>query len=246
MACTAPALSIHGLRREAGGRAVLDGVDLEVAAGEIVALIGGNGAGKSTLIRTALDLRAAHGGQVRIGGRPNTDRQARAAVAYLPERFQAPAYLRGRDFLAYMLSLYGTTGDLAAAHSLAGELGLDAGVLDTVVATYSKGTGQLLGLAACLASGRPLLVLDEPMDGLDPAARVRLRAALARRRDEGASVLFSSHLLADAAELADRVAILHAGRIAAAGSVDEICRRFGVDDLEGAYLRCTGGESALA
>lgn len=241
-----PSIELDGLRRRAGDREVLSGVDLAVRPGETVALVGANGTGKSTLIRTVLDLRAAHGGRITLGGRANTDRLARARVAYLPERFQAPLHLRGREFLAYMLSLYGVEDGERAAREAAAALGLGAAVLDEAVSTYSKGTAQLLGLAACLASERPVLVLDEPMDGLDPAARVRLRNALAVRRDAGASILFSSHLLADAAELADRIAILHDGRIVADGTAGELCERFGASSLEAAYMRCTGGESALA
>jgi len=240
------ALAIGGLRRNAGGRVILDGVDLQLDPGETVALVGANGAGKSTLIRTILDLRAAHGGTVTLAGRPNTDRHARAAVAYLPERFQPPTYLSGNEFLDYMLALYGVTPAGRGAREAAAALGLGGDALARPVATYSKGMGQLLGLTACIASGRPLLIFDEPMDGLDPAARVRLRQALNVRRAEGASVLFSTHLLSDAAEFADRVAILHEGRIAADGSVAEICERFGAEDLESAYLHCTGEAAAPA
>lgn len=232
--------SVHGVRRVAGGKPVLNSVDLEVKVGKTVALVGANGAGKSTLIRTILDLRAAHGGTITLGGRPNTDRHARAAVAYLPERFQPPTYLSGNEFLDYMLALYGVAPASQGAREAAAALGLGADALARPVATYSKGMGQLLGLTACIASGRPLLIFDEPMDGLDPAARVRLRQALDVRRSEGASVLFSTHLLSDAAEFADRVAILHDGRIAAEGSVAELCARFGANDLESAYLHCTG------
>ncbi len=239
-------LSINGLRRNAGGRVILDSVDFQLDGGKTVALVGANGAGKSTLIRTILDLRAAHGGTITLAGRPNTDRRARATVAYLPERFQPPAYLSGDEFLDYMLSLYGVVPGDRGARQVAAALGLSAGALANPVATYSKGMGQLLGLTACIASGRPLLIFDEPMDGLDPAARVRLRQALEVRRAEGVSVLFSTHLLSDAADFADRVAILHDGRIAAEGSVAELCERFGADDLESAYLHCTGEAAAPA
>jgi ABC-2 type transport system ATP-binding protein len=239
-------LCISGLRRNAGGLVVLDGVDLQLAGGETVALVGANGAGKSTLIRTILDLRAAHGGTIALADRPNTDRRARASVAYLPERFQPPAYLTGHEFLDYMLAFYGMAAGSQNAREAAAALGLGEEALARTIATYSKGMGQLLGLTACIASRRPLLILDEPMDGLDPAARVRLRQALDVRRAEGASVLFSTHLLSDAAEFADRVAVLHEGRIAADGTVAELCERFGSDDLESAYLRCTARESAPA
>jgi ABC-2 type transport system ATP-binding protein len=225
---------------------VLDGVDLTACNAEVVALVGANGAGKSTLIRTILDLRAAHGGTITLAGRPNTDRRARADVAYLPERFQPPTYLSGTEFLDYMLALYGMAPASHDARQAAAALGLGGEALARPIATYSKGMGQLLGLTACIASRRPLLIFDEPMDGLDPAARVRLREALNVRRAEGASVLFSTHLLSDAAEFADRVAILHEGRIAADGTVAELCERFDSDDLESAYLRCTNGENVPA
>ncbi len=240
-----PSLLVSGLRRNAGGRVILDSVDFQLDGGETVALVGANGAGKSTLIRTILDLRAAHGGTITLAGRTNTDRRARAAVAYLPERFQPPTYLSGDEFIDYMLALYGVAPSDRGAREVAAALGLGAEALARPVATYSKGMGQLLGLTACIASSRPLLIFDEPMDGLDPAARVRLRQALEVRRAEGASVLFSTHLLTDAAEFADRVAILHDGRIAADGSVAELCERFGADDLESAYLHCTG-EAAVS
>lgn len=225
---------------------MLDGVDLTACNAEVVALVGANGAGKSTLIRTILDLRAAHGGTITLAGRPNTDRRARADVAYLPERFQPPTYLSGTEFLDYMLALYGMAPASHDARQAAAALGLGGEALARPIATYSKGMGQLLGLTACIASRRPLLIFDEPMDGLDPAARVRLREALNVRRAEGASVLFSTHLLSDAAEFADRVAILHEGRIAADGTVAELCERFDSDDLESAYLRCTNGENVPA
>lgn len=246
MSTVSVALSVRGLCRRAGQKEVLAGADLDLVAGEVLALVGANGAGKSTLIRTILDLRAAHGGSITLAGRPNTDRRARAAVAYLPERFQSPTYLSGNEFIDYMPALYGVPPASQGAREVAATLGLGAEALARPVSTYSKGMGQLLGLTACIASGRPLLIFDEPMDGLDPAARVRLRQALEVRRAEGASVLFSTHLLTDAAEFADRVAILHEGRIAAEGSVAELCERFGADDLESAYLHCTGEAAVTA
>ena len=234
-----PVLRVDRVRRNLNSRPVLAGADLELGAGETVALIGANGAGKSTLLRVVLDLRAVH-------GRANTDRRARADVAYLPERFQPPAYLTGDGFLDYMLALYRAPRPGNAGREAAAALGLSRATLADRVATYSKGTAQLLGLAACLASARSLMLFDEPMDGLDPSARVRLRQALEVRRDAGASVLFSTHLLADAAELADRVAILHGGRIVAEGTPDQLCGRYDAPDLETAYLQCTGGAPATA
>jgi ABC-2 type transport system ATP-binding protein len=235
-----PAIEFCDVHREIGRRTVLSGVDLAVHPGERVALAGANGAGKSTLIRALLDLCAIDRGTIRLDGQPNTLRDARSRLAYLPERFQPPYYLRGRGFIDYMLALYGVRPADAPVDAVCARLGIDEAVLAHSVQTYSKGMAQLLGLAACLLSGRPLLVLDEPMSGLDPAARQRLREALDAHRARGVTVLFSTHLLADAEGLADRVALLHDGCIVADGRPSEIARRFDAPDLESAFVRLVG------
>ncbi len=219
---------------------------LSARPGEIVALVGANGAGKSTLIRTLLDLRALDSGSITIHGRSHTDPRARERVAYLPERFQPAYYLRGRDFIAYMLALYGVNPPQGGIELQCGQLGLGLNALDKTAQTYSKGMSQMLGLAVCLLSGRPLLVLDEPMSSLDPTARVRLQHALRAHRDNGGTILFTTHLLADAEALADRVAVLHNGHIVADGSPDELKTQYGVDDLEAVFVECVGGANRLA
>jgi ABC-2 type transport system ATP-binding protein len=240
------AIELRGVHRRMGGREVLAGVDLGVAPGETVALVGANGAGKSTLIRALLDLRAIDRGTIRLEGHHHTERRARARVAYLPERFQPPYYLAGRGFIDYMLALYGVPPAEVPVAEVCATLGLDAAALARSVQTYSKGMAQLLGLAACLLSRRPLLVLDEPMSGLDPAARLRLQEALAQRRADGATVLFSTHLMADAEALADRVAILHGGRIVADARPRELARHYGADTLETAFVHCVGEGAPVA
>ena len=241
---TSPAIEFRDVHRRLGAADVLAGVDLAVAPGETVALAGANGAGKSTLIRALLDLRAIDRGSIHLEGRAHTERRVRERLAYLPERFQPPYYLRGRGFLDYMLALYGVRPADAPVDPTCGRLGLDRDALERPVQTYSKGMAQLLGLAACLLSGRPLLVLDEPMSGLDPAARVRLQDALHERRRDGATTLFTTHLMADAAALADRVAILDGGRIVAEGRTDELVQRFEAPDLETAFMKLVGAGGA--
>lgn len=235
-------IALEGLRHSLSGHAILDGVDLEVPRGGCLALVGANGAGKSTLIKAMLDIGGLDAGSIRIAGSAHTHRQARSGLAYLPERFQPPYYLRGREFLHYMLALYGLRPGDAPLDAMAGALGLPASALERPVQTYSKGMAQMLGLAACLLSERPLLVLDEPMSGLDPVARLRLRDVLHERHAAGGTILFTTHLLADAEMLADRIAILHAGRIAALGTRDELCRRFGVASLVDAFVACIEGD----
>jgi ABC-2 type transport system ATP-binding protein len=235
-----PIIELRGVRRGLGGRDVLAGVDLEMAAGETVALVGANGAGKSTLIRSLLDLRSVDAGAIRIAGREHTDRRARERLAYLPERFQPPYYLQGRGFIHYMLALYGVQLATGAVDALCAQLGLPAEALQAPVQTYSKGMAQMLGLAACLLSQRAVLVLDEPMSGLDPGARVRLEGVLQQHRAAGTTLLFTTHLLADVEALADRIAVLHQGRIVADASPGELTARYGGDDLEAAFVRCVG------
>lgn len=231
-------IRIEGARRAYGGQAVLRDLDLDIAAGESVALVGANGVGKSTLLKAIVDLGTVDDGRLTINGVDHRERHARAALAYLPERFQPPYYLRGGEFLRTMQALYRQPRDAAAAAETAAALGLPAEALDKPVQTYSKGMAQMLGLAACLLAERPLLLLDEPMAGLDPVARQRLLGLLQQHQQRGGSLLFTTHLLADAELLADRVAILHAGRIPALGTPAELCRQFAAPDLDTVFARC--------
>lgn len=239
-------ITLADLHHDLARNQVLDGIDLAVNDGECLALVGANGAGKSTLIKAMLDIGGLDAGSIRIGGVAHTDRRARADLAYLPERFQPPYYLRGREFLAYMLALYGRRIATAPVAETCHTLGLPEEALERSVQSYSKGMAQMLGLAACLLSERKLLVLDEPMSGLDPVARLRLRDVLRERHAAGTTILFTTHLLADADMLADRVAMLYAGRILAVGTAEDICRQFDVATLDEAFAACVQAAPAAA
>ena len=215
---------------------ILDGVDFAVQAGESFALVGCNGAGKTTLMKCLLDFcRVTHGG-IEIFGVPHADRSARERLAFLPERFSAPYFLTGRKFLAVMLELHG--GRDADIESTVVAIDLDPAALDRPVRLYSKGMTQKLGLVACLASGKPLLVLDEPMSGLDPLARARLKAELRALKARGVTLFFTSHALADVTELADRLAVLHDGKLRFVGTPADLVGRHDASDLEQAFLAC--------
>jgi ABC-2 type transport system ATP-binding protein len=232
------ALRCSGVRKSYGGAQALDGVALEVRAGECFGLVGENGAGKTTLIKCILDLAGIDDGAIEIFGLAHHAPGARARLAFLPERFNPPFYLTGRQFLRYMLELHRTVYDeAAAARTLAG-LDLAPDVLDKPARTYSKGMTQKLGLAACLLSRKELLILDEPTSGLDPRARALFKQALRGLRPDGHAVLLTSHALADIEELCDRMAILHRGRILFAGAPDELRRQFAAPNLEEAFLAC--------
>lgn len=235
------ALRFHQVVQRYARHPVLRGIDLQVETGECVALVGVNGAGKTSLIKCLFDFCALDSGSIEIFGRPHRQPASRRPLAFLPERFAPPYYLTGRDFLTYLLKLHGVAYDPAAALRLLAALDLDPAALDRTAAGYSKGMTQKLGLAACLLSGKPLQVLDEPMSGLDPKARALLKQQLRLLREAGATVLLTSHELADVEVLCDRLAILHEGRIRFAGTPAACRAQFGAGadaTLEDAFMRC--------
>ena len=234
------ALLFDQVRKRYGRQPVLEGVDLEVREGEFFGLVGVNGAGKTTLIKILLDFQLADGGEIRIFGLSHRETQARARLAYLPERFNPPYYLNGRQFVNYMARLHGIELDEAGIHHVFERLDLDPAALGKPVRTFSKGMAQKLGLAACLLCRRDLLVLDEPMSGLDPKARALVKQELQRLKGEGQTLFFTTHLLHDVEALCDRLGILHDGRLCFVGTPAECRERFGADNLETAYLRAIG------
>jgi ABC-2 type transport system ATP-binding protein len=232
------ALRFAQVEKRYAGVPVVSGFSLEVRRGEFFGLVGVNGAGKTTLIKCLLDFCDADGGAIEIFSVPHTITAARARIAYLPERFNPPFYLTGRDFLQYMLELHRTRYDAAEVGRIFGALELEPAALDRPTRVYSKGMTQKLGLAACLLSGKDLYVLDEPTGGLDPKARALAKRELAALRRAGRTVFFTSHALADVAEMCDRLAVMHAGQLRFAGTPQELIGLTGAPDLERAFLDC--------
>jgi len=232
------AIVLRDVVKRYGRETALDGVCLDVAAGESFGLVGMNGAGKTTCIKGMLDFVDIDAGTIEIFGRAHRDTAARAGLAFLPERFLPPYYLTGRDFLNYMDRLHGIVSREDERERICAALDLDPGALSKPVREYSKGMAQKLGLAACFASGKALFVLDEPMSGLDPKARLLVKRYLGERRSAGCSIFFSTHMLGDVDELCDRMGILHGGRLRFVGSPAECRERFGAASLDQAYLSC--------
>ncbi|MGE0485221.1 MAG: ABC transporter ATP-binding protein [Gammaproteobacteria bacterium] len=231
-----PMLELAGVTKRYGARAVLDGIDLVVGTGEALGLVGVNGAGKTTLIRGLLDLNRIDGGRIVIAGRGHTETGARAALSYLAERFNPPRFATGAEFLRHALALHGARFDAGAAADEAARLDLDPAALCRPVREYSKGMAQKLGLVAAILPRTPLLVLDEPMSGLDPKARALVKRRLGELHAAGATLFFSTHLLADVEALCERIALLHGGRIVFSGPPGELLARHGCATLEAAFL----------
>jgi ABC-2 type transport system ATP-binding protein len=236
------AIRVAGLVKRFGKREALSGVDLQVAPGETYGLVGANGAGKTTLLKCMLDFCAFEAGGIEIFGVASDEARARARLAYVPERFLPPYYLRGREFLELTVRLGGGAYSEDAARALLGELALETESLDQPVRELSKGMTQKLGLAAGFLLARELTVLDEPMSGLDPASRVAVKTVLARLRREGRTLLFTSHVLTDVEELCTGIAVLERGRVRFRGAPAELRARYAEPSLERAFLRCVHGE----
>jgi ABC-2 type transport system ATP-binding protein len=232
------AVRIRALRKRYGRVLALDAVDLDIARGEAFGLVGANGAGKTTLIRCLLDLVACDGGAIEIFGIAARHAASRARLTYLPERFVPPHYLRGAEFLRAMLQLAGRQYQAGRALALLAELELDAEVLERPVRQLSKGMTQKLGLASCFLAERELYVLDEPMSGLDPAARVAVKSVLRRLAAEGRTLFFTSHVLADVEELCSSIAVLERARLRFRGTPAALCAHYGETSLERAFIRC--------
>lgn len=235
---TGVAVRIDALAKRYGTFAALDGVSISVERGEAFGLVGANGAGKTTLIRCLLDLAARDAGTIEIFGVPAREPAARARLAYLPERFVPPHYLTGAEFLQTLAALAGVAYDAARAERVAAELELEHAALAKPVRALSKGMTQKLGLAGCFILERELYVLDEPMSGLDPAARVAVKSVLARLSAEGRTLFFTSHVLADVDELCSSIAVLDQARLRFRGTPQALRGRYGEANLERAFMQC--------
>lgn len=230
------AIDINRLHKGFRGQNVLKGVNLAVKRGEYFGLVGVNGAGKTTLIKSLLDFCQVDRGKIRIFDTKHRLTAARKRLAFLPERFNPPFYLSGREFMRYMSALYGVSYQRSEVDRIFHHLDLDLDALSRPVRAYSKGMAQKLGLATCFLSQRDLLILDEPMSGLDPKARALFKDYLAGAKNGEQTLFFTTHLLNDVESLCDRLAILHNGEVRFVGSPAECCRHFNACNLERAYL----------
>jgi ABC-2 type transport system ATP-binding protein len=220
---TTPAIRITGLTKSYGDHQVLRGVDLDVAPGEIFALLGSNGAGKTTLVRILSTLIGAGAGMAAVHGLDLAEHPAKVReLISLTGQFAAvDELLTGRENLVLVARLRHVAApaevadDLLARFSLADAGGRRAG-------TYSGGMRRRLDIAMSLIGDPPVIFLDEPTTGLDPQARHEVWAAVKELAGQGATVLLTTQYLEEAEQLADRIAILHGGRIIANGTLAEL------------------------
>ena len=204
-------------------RRALDRLTLEVEVGEVFGLLGPNGAGKTTTLKILLGLVFPTAGIARLLARDPHDISAHQNVGYLPENPSFYDHLTAQEFMTYAASLFGLSGGARRrqVRRLLGQTGLsDSG--DVPLRKFSKGMIQRLGIAQALINDPDLLFLDEPMSGLDPVGRREVRNLILQLKENGKTIFFSTHILADAETLCDRVAILDHGRLQGCGELREI------------------------
>ncbi len=214
----------------------LAGLDLTVEPGEVFGYIGANGAGKTTTIKTFLGLIRPTRGEALLLGGSSRDPDSRRDVGFLPEAPYFYEYLTGRETVDFYARLSGIPREERGprAAEVLERVGL-GGAADRQVKTYSRGMRQRLGLAQAIVHRPKLVILDEPMSGLDPLGRRDVRLLIQEIARGGATVFFSSHILSDVEALCDRVGVVSAGKLVAVGRVDELARA----RVKTVELRCT-------
>ncbi|MBB5296629.1 ABC transporter ATP-binding protein [Deinococcus metallilatus] len=244
-----PALELRDLGKHFGGREVVAGVSLSVPAGELYALLGPNGAGKTTTLRMISGLTRPDRGEVLIYGF-NMQRQAREAkqrLAYLPDDPLLYGKLTPPEYLEFVAGLWGIDAARAAprAEELLHWLNLWPHRTERVEG-FSRGMKQKLALAGALVHEPRLMLLDEPLTGLDAAAARQVKDALRAFVEGGGAVVLTTHILEVAERLSDRIGIIAAGRLVAEGTPAELLARTGTTSLEDAFLHLTGLEATPA
>jgi len=245
-----PALAIHGLAKSFD-RKVVDDLDLDIAAGELYALLGPNGAGKTTTLRMVTGLTRPDAGSIHIFGIDALaePRAAKALTAWLPDEPMLYDKLSPAEYLAFVAGLWRIPPGEAApeAERLLKWLEL-WDERDQRCEGFSRGMKQKVALAGALIHRPRLLVLDEPLTGLDATMARAVKDALRAAVDAGATVVITTHILEVAERMADRIGIIAGGRLLAEGSLAQLRARAGSDDmtLEDAFIRLTSPPSATA
>ncbi len=239
------AIEVDGVTASCGAGHVIRDLSLHVPRGAVYGLTGPSGAGKSTLLRILATLHPPDRGTLRLDGKDPADdlRGARARIGYLPDHFGVYEALTAREYLEFFAGLFGVSGRRRrqSAEELLELFGL-AGARDRPVKMLSRGSRQQLGMARCLVHDPAVLLLDEPAAGMDPEARLELREVLTELSRLGKTIVLSSTLLAELAEVATHLGIMREGRLVADGEVAELAADG--ESLDDVFLRVIGESSA--
>ena len=242
-------IEVVGLVKRYGRALAVKGVTFTARPGEVLGLLGPNGAGKSTTLKAVTGLIRPSAGTVRLAGFDVVKEgvEAKARLGYVPDRPYLYQKLSGRELLRFLCKLRGVEDGERKAQEWLEHFGLQE-VGNELVETYSHGMRQKLTFIAALIHEPPVLVIDEPMVGLDPRAARQVRDLMKAYAAKGRTVLLTTHSMEVAAEVADRVLLVHQGGVAAEGTLDELRAHVGNADadLEAIFLQLTESERARA
>lgn len=240
-----PALSVSGLQKKYGEMTAVHELSFSVAPGEVLGLVGPNGAGKTSTLRCLAGIIPPSSGEIRIAGASIQEEPVRAksALAFLPDEPRLFDYLTVREHLNLVARLYGVHDWEARAQTLLSEMEL-TGKEDALPSELSRGMKQKLTIACGFLHDPKLILLDEPLTGLDPIGIRKMKASLKTRAEQGSALVLSSHLLPLVEELCHRVLIIAAGRCVALGTIADIRAQLsesgeGPSSLEDLFIRIT-------
>ncbi len=238
-----PAVWARGLTRDFGKNRAVDSLDLTIQPGEFYGLLGPNGAGKTTTIKMIVGLLRPTAGTAGIGEYETwkTPIEVKRRIGVLPEEFNLYERLTGTELLDFTAAIHGLSREMARERrdELLELLDLQESAT-RIIADYSRGMKKKLALAAAIIHSPDVLFLDEPFEGVDAVSSRLIRTLLQRYTESGATVVFSSHVMALVERLCSRIGIMTAGRLIIEASPDELRERFDVLSMEDAFLRAVG------
>jgi ABC-type multidrug transport system ATPase subunit len=232
-------ISARAISKSYGDRKAVDGLNLTVESGAFFGFLGPNGAGKTTTIRMLTGVLRPDSGTITIDGHDSCDRQHIArGIGVVTESRGFYDWMSGEEYLDFFAALYRIGDRARTVRQLLADVGLaDRG--GTAIATYSRGMKQRLGLAQALVNSPRVLFLDEPTLGLDPQGQEDVQQLLKRLNQGGVTVFYSSHLLHEVAHLCSVIAVINRGRLAAEGTIAELQRKTGSEDLRDIFMTLT-------
>lgn len=231
------ALEISNISYSYSQDSVLQDISLNLLSQESLGFVGLNGAGKTTLIKIIIDLLQQDSGSVKIFSQDKNIPESRQNLCYLPEKFQPANNLTGLEFIKFALKFYQQNIDNSELENICQKLDFPIDKIKNRVTSYSKGMVQKIGLISVFLSKAKLLILDEPMSGLDPKARIKLKNQILSYKEQGNSIFFTSHILSDLEDICDKIAILNDKKLRFHGLIQDFLQKHQENNIESAFLK---------
>lgn len=222
-------ITLKGVTKVFGKKTAVRNLSLEIKKGEVFGFLGPNGAGKTTTIKMILGLLRPSKGEIKLFNEAPDSTSVKKRIGFLPEMANLYPHLTGEEFLSFVGEIFHLPNKEIEKRSkkLLRLLSLPTESWSRPIRTYSKGMQQRIGMAQALMNDPEILFLDEPMSGLDPIGRRQMKDIILRLKEEGKTIFFNSHILADAEAICDRIGIIHQGKLLVEDSVEKILKKGG-------------------